>query len=223
MVDYPDRFALSTDMNKRYARSNFTRLVHTASRFEGVSTTLPQTQTIMDGLGVDGVPLADINVIVYLKRGWSFVTESDLPFDWQYVRTVNATVAADDSLAPGEFRTGAGLVALGDGNDFVPPLVDAQAESEYLRVLLASDDSTTYRALKFMYHVMRRQLFWDGNKRTALLAANRLMILGGAGLINVPLNHWARWNELITAFYRSGDAADIIDWTYRYGIQGPEI
>ncbi|KRL85058.1 Fic family protein [Lacticaseibacillus pantheris] len=223
MANYPDKFALNVGDNQRYAQRGATWLVHTAARFEGVSTSWAQTQTIMDGLGVDGVPLADINVIVYLKRGWSFVTESDLPFDWQYVRTVNATVAADDSLAPGEFRTGAGLVALGDGNDFVPPLVDANAEIEYLHDLLASDDSTTYRALKFMYHVMRRQLFWDGNKRTALLAANRLMILGGTGLINVPLNHWARWNDLITAFYRSGDAADIIDWTYQYGIQGPEI
>lgn len=223
MANYPDKFALNVGDNQRYAQRGATWLVHTAARFEGVSTSWAQTQTIMDGLGVDGVPLADINVIVYLKRGWSFVTESDLPFDWQYVRTVNATLAADDSLAPGEFRTGAGLVALGDGNDFVPPLVDANAEIEYLHDLLASDDSTTYRALKFMYHVMRRQLFWDGNKRTALLAANRLMILGGTGLINVPLNHWARWNDLITAFYRSGDAADIIDWTYQYGIQGPEI
>ncbi len=35
--------------NRRFAPSNFTKLVYTNARFEGVNTTLSQTQTIMDG------------------------------------------------------------------------------------------------------------------------------------------------------------------------------
>jgi hypothetical protein len=64
MAAYPDRYHLTKDQNRRFARQNFVNLVHTNSRFEDITTTLPQTQTIMDGLGVDGIPIDDINIMV---------------------------------------------------------------------------------------------------------------------------------------------------------------
>ena len=74
-----------------------------------------------------------------------------------------------------------------------------------------------------MYHNMRQQIFWDGNKRTATLVANKIMIDGGAGLINVPLDKWAKWNELIADFYRTNDMQAVKEWTYQNGIQGLEV
>ncbi|MED7633863.1 UNVERIFIED_CONTAM: filamentation induced by cAMP protein fic, partial [Lactobacillus paragasseri] len=46
---YMDKYKFTVAENQRFARANFTKLVHTNARFEGVNTTLPQTQTIMDG------------------------------------------------------------------------------------------------------------------------------------------------------------------------------
>ena len=66
---------------------------------------------------------------------------------------------------------------------------------------------------------MRNQLFGDGNKRTAILAANKLMIDHGAGLINVPLDKWDVWNDLISKYHLSGDMKTLKDWTYVNGIQ----
>lgn len=76
-MDYQDKYHLTKDQNRRFGRMNLTRLVHTNARFEGINTTLPQTQTIIDGLGVEGVKLEDINTIVQIKRGWQLITESD--------------------------------------------------------------------------------------------------------------------------------------------------
>ncbi|TGD22910.1 hypothetical protein EGT49_07580 [Companilactobacillus suantsaicola] len=70
---------------------------------------------------------------------------------------------------------------------------------------------------------MRGQLFWDGNKRTATLIANKYMIDNGAGLINVPLNLWPKWNELINTYYRTGKIDDILEWTYENAIQGVSL
>lgn len=67
---------------------------------------------------------------------------------------------------------------------------------------------------------MRGQLFWDGNKRTATLSANKLMIDGGAGLINVPLNLWGQWNQLISDYYHSNEMMPLKHWTYDHGIAG---
>lgn len=58
---FPDRFKLTRDQNRRFARSNIARLVYVNSRFEGITTTLPQTKTIIEGMGVSGVSIADIS------------------------------------------------------------------------------------------------------------------------------------------------------------------
>ena len=83
-----------------------------------------------------------------------------------------------------------------------------------------NDTSTTDKAMTLMYHNMRNQLFWGGNKRTATLAANKLMIDHGTGLINVPLDKWDHWNKLISEYYLTGKMNTLKEWTYENGIQG---
>lgn len=197
MAAYPDRYHLTKDQNRRFARQNFVNLVHTNSRFEDITTTLPQTQTIMDGLGVDGIPIDDINIMVRLKRGWQFITASDEPLTLDFERQINAIVTGRNSTEL------------------------AEKESNFLTALMQDTQrSATDKALTLLYHNMRQQLFWDGNKRTATLAANKIMIDHGAGLINVPLNLWPHWNELINAYYHSGAMTEIKQWTYDHAIQG---
>ncbi|AUI72463.1 Fic family protein [Companilactobacillus alimentarius] len=215
-----DKFHLIKDQNRRFAKMNFTNLVHTNARFEGINTTLPQTQTIMDGLGVDGVSIDDINTIVQIKRGWEFITNNDSEISLDLEKQINAIVAKNDSLAPGEFRTGQGGVNIGSNELFRPDDVDVDEETKFLDSLLTSGKSATEISLRLMYHNMRNQLFWDGNKRTATLIANKYMIDNGAGLINVPLDLWSKWNELISEFYKTGNVNEILEWTYENAIQG---
>lgn len=223
MQKYPDKINLSRDMNIRYARQNFTNLIHTNARFEGINTTLPQTQTIIDGLGVSGVSVDDINTIVDLKHGWQYITETDNKFDLNVAKHINKLVAARDSLDPGEFRTGTGGVDIGESDMFTPEPVNIDREKEYLGKVLNSDSSHTDKALTIMFHNMRSQMFWDGNKRTSTIFANKYMIDHGVGLINVPLNHWAEFNEKLTKFYKTNDMADIKDWAYNVAIQTPQL
>ncbi|WP_338215753.1 Fic family protein [Lacticaseibacillus salsurivasis] len=220
---YEDKYHLTRDLNRRYARSNFDALVHTNSRFEGINTTLPQTQAIMRGLGVNGVSLDDSNTIVQIKRGWDYITQEDDPISLQIEQNINLIVAKYDALVPGELRSGQGAVDIGDENDWVPPMIDEQAEEKWLTELMASDQSTTEKAMRLMYHDMRRQIFWDGNKRSATLAANKVMIDGGAGLINVPLTIWSEWNELIAVYYKNGEVKPLLDWTYAHAVQGVKL
>ncbi|MCH4172379.1 MAG: Fic family protein [Lactobacillus sp.] len=223
-VEFADQYQFTPEENKRFARSNFTKLVHTSARFEGVTTTLPQTQTIMDGMSVAGVPVADVLTIVNLKRGWQLITSQTQSLSLDLEKKINAVVAAEDSLDPGQLRTGSGGVDLGAGDYFEPPAVSEKDEAIFLQNLLAdAQKTTTDKALTVLYHNMRQQIFWDGNKRTATLAANKVMIDGGAGLINVPLTKWAEWNELIRDFYQTGDMTTIKQWTYVQGIQGISV
>lgn len=212
---YPDKFHLTKEQNRCFAKKNLVRLVFTNSRFEGVNTTLPQTQTIIDGMSPAGVSIDDSNVIVQLKRGWQYVIREDKTLSLKIEQNINLLVARYDSLDPGSFRTGSVTVELGnDKGEWKPQEVD------FFNNLMQKDTSVTDKAMTLMYHNMRNQLFWDGNKRTATLAANKLMIDHGAGLINVPLDKWDVWNDLISKYYLSGDMKTLKDWTYVNGIQG---
>ena len=212
---YPDKFHLTKEQNRCFAKKNLVRLVFTNSRFEGVNTILPQTQTIIDGMSAAGVSIDDSNVIVQLKRGWQYVIREDKALSLKIGQNINLLVARYDSLDPGSFRTGSVTVELGnDKGEWKPQEVD------FFNNLMQKDTSVTDKAMTLMYHNMRNQLFWDGNKRTATLAANKLMIDHGAGLINVPLDKWDVWNDLISKYYLSGDMKTLKDWTYVNGIQG---
>lgn len=218
---YPDKFNLTQEQNRRFAKKNLVRLVFTTSRFEGLNTTLPQTQTIIDGMSAAGVSIDDTNVIVQLKRGWQYVIRENKPLSLNIEQNINLLVARYDSLDPGSFRTGNVTVELGNSNgEWQPPEINLDQERKFFDELMQKDTSITDKAMTLMYHNMINQLFWDGNKRTATLAANKLMIDNGAGLINVPLNKWDKWNELISEFYLTGKMDKLKDWTYENGIQG---
>ena len=105
------------------------------------------------------------------------------------------------------------LVFTGNGSEDI--------ERKYLQELLENKDkSATEKSIELMYHLMRNQVFWDGNKRTATLIANKYMIDNGAGLINIPLDYWDEWNKLISDYYYDNDMSKIKEWTYKVGIQG---
>jgi hypothetical protein len=168
-----------------------------------------------------GVSIDDTNVIVQLKRGWQYVFNEQKPLSMQIEQNINLLVARYDSLDPGSFRTGNVTVELGeDSGEWQPPELNLQAEKRFFQTLMTKPTTITDKAMTLMYHNMRNQLFWDGNKRTATLAANKLMIDQGAGLINVPLDKWDEWNRLISEFYLNGNMQKLKDWTYQNGIQG---
>ena len=56
-------------------------------------------------------------------------------------------------------------------------------------------ENVTERAIEFMLYGMRKQLFWDGNKRTSTISANKIMIENGCGIIKVPDDHLEEFNK----------------------------
>lgn len=219
-MKFEDKYKFTPEQNKHYAKANLARLVFSNTRFEGLTITLSQTEMIISGLGVDGVSVDDINTTVQLKRGWQYIINETKPLSLEVERNINKIVARDDALFPGELRTENGLVATYKG-DFIPPeKISAEEEETYLKELNASSRSTTDKALTLMFHNMRQQMFWDGNKRSATLAANKLMIEHGAGLISVPVDKYPTFLRKISDYYLSNDMEEVKKWTYKNGIQG---
>lgn len=80
--------------------------------------------------------------------------------------------------------------------------------------------NTTERAIEYMLYGMRSQLFWDGNKRTSMICANKIMIENGNGIIKVPDNKLEEFNTLLSEFYTSNDKVKIKQFIFDNCIDG---
>lgn len=71
-----------------------------------------------------------------------------------------------------------------------------------------------------MLYGMRSQLFWDGNKRTSMIIANKIMIENGKGIITIKEENLLEFNQLLTEFYNTNNDEKIINFIYNNCIFG---
>ena len=65
-------------INLDFARANMKSNIYEQAVLEGVATTFPQTETIIDGGIVNGVSSLDVQKILNLKHAWEFILEKDV-------------------------------------------------------------------------------------------------------------------------------------------------
>lgn len=218
MMNYADNYHMTKKQAQFMAKKNLVSLVYSMSKFEGTHATLPQTRTIVEGMSVSGISIDEITTIVNLKRGWQFVINNAAPYSLATSNKVNEIVAKEDSLDPGHIRTG--NVTL-DDTEYVPPIPnEAQVEPLIRSILDDNNISVTERLLDLLLTMMRRQFYWDGNKRTAFLTINYLAISTGVGLFNVSEAQLEAFNNLLAPFYETGDGETLKDWLYTNCIHG---
>lgn len=214
-----DKYTLSEREARFLLKKNIVELIHSTSRLEKVNTTFPQTKTIIDGMSVSGISTDDIQVILNLKNAYQYVL--NLPyttkFDIWIACKINSFVSYNESLDWGVLRTGnIGI----HGVSYQPRIPNEKEVIRSMESIWSSETTNTFKVLKYMYYAMRSQLFWDGNKRTALISANAIMMLSGSGAININENQLDTWNDLLSEFYETNDDTTIIGWTYDNCIYG---
>jgi len=78
-------------------------------------------------------------------------------------------------------------------------------------------------SIEVMLWIMRRQMFIDGNKRVAMLFANKIMIDNGCGIITISKENQQTFYEKLIKYYESGDNKDLKQWIYDTSIDGMNL
>lgn len=105
------------------------------------------------------------------------------------------------------------------GTEYVPEIPKKEEVETKLQEILKVPNATE-RAIEYMLYGMRAQLFWDGNKRTSTICANKIMIENGAGIIKVPDSKLEEFNRLLSEFYTTNDTSKIKPFLYENCIDG---
>lgn len=218
---YKDKYKLSPEASMFLAKKKWDENVYCGMRMENRAVTFPQTQTILNGVNVPNVHLDDIQAILNMRDAWRYLMQTvNEPLTVAYICKLNEFIARNEALAWGTLRTGSVGIS---GTDYLPPIPKLDQVTSELEALLSSDASTTERALDAFLWGARGQFFWDGNKRTSLTVANKILVSGGAGILTITDKHMEEFNALLLDYYNSGDTAKIKPFLYECAIEGIEV
>ena len=215
-----DKYKMTLEQNIFLAKRNLVDNVYANARMEGINITFPQTKTILDGVNVNSLKIDDIQCVLNLRDAWKFVINNiKEQFNLEFVCKVNEYVARNESLEWGTLRNGRVEIT---GTQYIPEIPNKEDVEEDIKEIIKIENATQ-RAITYMLYGMRKQLFWDGNKRTSTIAANKIMIENGAGIIKVPDEKLERFNELLTKYYDTNEMQEISNFIYENCIDGIRI
>lgn len=212
------KYRMTVEQNIFVAKRNIVDYIWKSAHLEGLAVTYPDTEAIFNGLSVAGVAVKDIIAVNNLKHAWQFVLDSlDYPVDYPFICQINRLVGGDNLVYHAGFIRNV-PVTIG-GTSWKPEMpIESQIKEDLLEIRAIPEP--TDRALTLMLYIMRKQMFLDGNKRTAMLAGNAEMISSGCGIISVPIEKQRDFTMLLINYYESGDMAEIKDFLYEGCIDG---
>jgi len=217
-MQFPDKFSMTLEQNLFLAKKKWDENVYCGMKMENRAVTFPQTRTILNGVNVPDVCLSDIQAILNMRDVWQFLFSTvEEPVTLDYLCKINGYIARNEALERGKLRTGSVGIS---GTDYEPPVPEAHLVEKQLQTLLASDMTATEKALRAFLWVARGQFFWDGNKRTGMTLANKILLTAGAGMLTITDSHMLRFNELLLAYYNTGSGQELMEFLYANAICG---
>lgn len=216
-----NKFNLTREQNVFVAKRNIVDYIWKSANLEGIEVTYPETQAIYDGGIVNGLTVDNIIAICNLKNAWQFILENkDINYNFNVLCHIHKLVADRLVLEQdlGKIRTTP--VNIG-GTKWQPQFpIESQIIEELNSLLNQEDKSKTEIAIEVMLYIMRRQMFIDGNKRVAMLFANRIMIDNGCGIISIAQEYQPTFYEKLIKYYETNDMNDLKKWIYDHCIDG---
>lgn len=221
MTDYKDKYHLTPEQSAFLAKKKWDENVYCGMRMENRAVTFPQTKTILNGVNVPNVQLDDIQAILNMRDAWRFLLQTvDEPLTLAYVCKLNGFIARNEALEWGKLRTGTVGIS---GTEYMPPVPSENGAESDLAAILSRHTTGTEKALAAFLWGTRAQLFWDGNKRTSMTVANKILISAGAGILTVTDQRMEQFNALLLDYYNTGEGEALKLFLYSNCIQGIEI
>ena len=199
-------------LNLDFARANMKSNIYDQAVLEGVATTYPQTETIIENGVVSGMTASDVQKILNLKHAWEFILDKDvLSYGSDYHILCHIAKLVNEGFYSDGGRIRGVPVTIG-GTSYIPPLPIETIVKEKIDTILQEDTDTVDIAIKLCLYCMRTQIFNDGNKRAAVIFANHLLITKGQGLLVIPQEHVPEFKRLLVAYYEGRDNGEIMSF-----------
>lgn len=212
----------STELDKRifqnldFARANMKANIYDQAVLEGVATSFPQTEDIIDNGTVNGMTANDIQKILNLKHAWEFILDSDvIQAKTDYYLLCHIAKLVNEGFFTDGGRIRGVPVTIG-GSSYKPPIPIESIVKENITEILESETTEIDTAIKLCMYCMKTQVFIDGNKRASVIFANHYLIAHGQGFLVIPEKHVPEFKKKLVAYYEGEDLAVISEFLKKY-------
>lgn len=196
-------------LNLDFARMNMKLFIYEQAVLEGVATSFPQTEDIIENGQVNGVKASDVQKILNLKHAWEFILDKDVisyGSDYSILSHIARLVNEGFFTNGGRIR---GVPVTIGGSSYIPPLPIETVVIESIEAILESSSPPVDVAIELCLYCMKTQIFNDGNKRASVIFANHYLISKAGGLLVIPEKDVPEFKKLLIAYYEDRDCGEI--------------
>ncbi|MDY4969174.1 MAG: Fic family protein [Lachnospiraceae bacterium] len=191
--------------NLDFARINMKANIYDQAVLEGVATSFPQTEDIIDNGTVNGMTAADIQKILNLKHAWEFILDPDViqaKSDYYLLCHIAKLVNEGFFADGGRIR---GVPVTIGGSIYKPPIPVESIVKERINDILNAGKTPIETAVELCLYSMKTQVFIDGNKRASVIFANHYLIAHGQGFLVIPEEYVSEFKKKLVAYYEGED------------------
>ncbi len=202
---------LSSDvmLNLDFARINMKLSIYEQAVLEGVATSFPQTEDIIENGKVNGVTATDVQKILNLKHAWEFILDKDvLGVKSDYSILCHIAKLVNEGFFENGGRIRGVPVTIG-GTSYIPQLPIETVVIENILSIINSGNEAIDIAIELCLYCMKAQIFNDGNKRAAVIFANHYLISRAGGLLVIPEAQVPEFKRLLIKYYEDKDRGEI--------------
>lgn len=187
--------------NLDFARANMKSNIYDQAVLEGVATSFPQTEDIIENGRVNGMSATDVQKILNLKHAWEFILDRDvIQSESNYHMLCHIAKLVNEGFFYDGGRIRGVPVTIG-GSSYVPPIPIESVVMERIDEIRLLNKNAVETAIALCLFCMKTQIFTDGNKRAAVIFANHYLIAHGMGFLVIPKEDVPEFKKLLVAFY----------------------
>ena len=188
---------------------------YNSNAIEGNTLTLKETALVLEGMTIDQKPLKDHLEAVGHRDAFLYVQDiatKNIPLDESVIKNIHALVLMDRPEDKGVYRR-IPVRIMGAYTEPVQPyliepkITELLAENEKRKETM----NPIERIARFHLEFEGIHPFIDGNGRTGRLLLNLDLIRNGYPPINVKFTDRKRYYDAFDAYYRDGNADDMIN------------
>ena len=151
----------------------------------------------------------DILKIVNLKHAWEFILNKNVILsstNFALLCEINKMIEEGFYYSAGKIRN---VPVTIDGTKWQPELPIESVIKEELEEILNMNIDEVDKAIRILLYIMKKQVFIDGNKRTAVIFSNHYLISKGKGIIVIPVELTEEFKSLLISYYEGNNEKQI--------------
>ncbi|MEG1989688.1 MAG: Fic family protein [Clostridia bacterium] len=192
------------ELNIDFAKRHLIDTIYKQAILEGVATTLTDTENIIEGGKVSNMTSEDVMKIINLKHAWEFILNKNVivsQTNFSLLCQINKLVEEGFYYNAGKVRN---IPVSISGTKWTPAFPIESIIKEEIEEILGKQECID-KVIELLLYLMKKQIFIDGNKRTAIIFINHYLISNAQGMIVIPSELSEEFKTMLILYYEGKD------------------